>query len=402
MVSNYELAEFLVQQCSDSGKSSIFVIDRFYSSTCAYTIGTKTTGDANAIDIIHSLRPEIFSWPNDLITPQLVILMDIEESTRASRVTARAIDTMGNPWDERLRDNIDMGRRIFRALELIAPTMVLKVDASMAVDSLVNQLTEIVSSRILPNGLPKLVTKERIELLGPRKQVVPLLVKKSVLPLVTIVFSGAHASGKKTLGNLLAASLDVEFHPELGDILRDHNRLAPNGHLYGDGTGVMGIFDTSWDDRVHAAELARDESFEGSRVVETWHVGNLAWALQRGQVPPDSTDKARAPLLARTLAAVEAEVRRGRRVLAVHLDVSPETIMRRRLQFNVSLLPLTNEKEGVSHLHQALGIRTDELLMEEWFQNTSIPVLRLNNNEDGEAAMADIIKKVLAFINQFN
>ncbi len=93
----------------------------------------------------------------------------------------------------------------------------------------------------------------------------------------TLVLIGPHGAGKTTLGRRLAAALGCRFEDELGERLR---RLA----LARDPSAHAQLRQDSFDEQVIQHELARDAAqVEGqeSRVVETWHIGNLAYAQLR-------------------------------------------------------------------------------------------------------------------------
>ncbi len=108
---------------------------------------------------------------------------------------------------------------------------------------------------------------------------------------MTVVLIGPHGVGKTTTGRRLSALLDVPFHPELGELLA--RRARPLGHTAADSQ-------VAFDDELFTAELARDATWGGNRIVETWHPGNLAYAGRRS---PE--------VVARTLDAVTASCRRG-------------------------------------------------------------------------------------------
>lgn len=94
-----------------------------------------------------------------------------------------------------------------------------------------------------------------------------------------VVLTGIHASGKSTVANFLS-QIGYLSHAELGWALRqDHFYKTPNATmLIGD--------DLEWFDKsIMAAELKRDHfinSFtELPHCIETWHIGNLAYASVR-------------------------------------------------------------------------------------------------------------------------
>lgn len=93
---------------------------------------------------------------------------------------------------------------------------------------------------------------------------------------MTIVLVGMHGAGKTTLGRALAATLGVPFHEEIGRRLAEDPRMRPAGRTAEDPQGAF-------DEAVFREELARDAAWEpgAPRVVETWHPGNLAYAVRR-------------------------------------------------------------------------------------------------------------------------
>lgn len=218
---------------------------------------------------------------------------------------------------------------------------------------------------------------------------------KPLLP-VTLAIMGSHCAGKKTIGEKVATIMGWQFHPELGDVLRDHDILVANGHVTGDGSGNSEA-SSDWDERIHKAECERDASNLTSRVVETWHVGNLAWELQRQPTKTSEDDTKRR--LEKTRVSIQEELSNRRCVLFILLETSPETTLRRRHEDkdNALRLPLADEAAECRRLHQVLQQRGRELLG-DINQNQELPVLVLNNDKDGEESMEEASRKIVSFI----
>lgn len=94
--------------------------------------------------------------------------------------------------------------------------------------------------------------------------------------MTTLVLVGPHGSGKTTLGCALARNLRWVWHEEIGRTLRDRVlAVDPAQHA----ARPQADFDRT----VFEAEILRDRAWprHRSRIVETWHPGNLAYASLR-------------------------------------------------------------------------------------------------------------------------
>ena len=130
----------------------VFLVDRFYSSTFAYTLAVCMEGDEEAVEEVHQMifmldnflpiekvvgkQPELFLWPKDLLKPELQInlivneqvvcsgveSMNLFEQARRERVEERKRqrrDPESNDWDERMAKEEMLARRITRLLQRV-------------------------------------------------------------------------------------------------------------------------------------------------------------------------------------------------------------------------------------------------------------------------------------------
>lgn len=196
----------------------------------------------------------------------------------------------------------------------------------------------------------------------------------------TVVLMGPHTAGKSTVRKCLAERLQWRSDEELGTSLRGEEE-------------EKGRYHKAWDDTIHQAEVARDQerrSTVTSRVVETWHLGNLAWALTRH--PEQQED-----FLKRAVDAIGQETEAGI-VLMVLLKIDAATMMRRRANFQTSALSFEDEEADAEKLSKATGEKLEEILESHALE---LPLLKLDNSQDGEAPLNDTVDAIIDFITFF-
>jgi len=178
---------------------------------------------------------------------------------------------------------------------------------------------------------------------------------------LTLVLVGPRGSGKTRLGRAVAAELGLPFHDEIGERLR---RAA----LRDDGGANAMRSQAEFDRRVFQAELARDAAFGGrDRVVETWHVGNLAYAWQRS------------PTVARASAPRLRAAARGANVVVQPLRIGHAAARARLTEPGPSDGKLVDWFRSVGQRAETLAAdwglcvlptsRTDELTVEQAIRN---------------------------------
>ena len=159
---------------------------------------------------------------------------------------------------------------------------------------------------------------------------------------------------------------------------------------------------------MHEQEVKRDIEARLDRVVETWHVGNLAWSLMRlkvkvlqSELSSSSEELKRQELIDKARAAIQ-DHQKTSIVLLVHLKMSPESSLRRRrsLENNQARIPMEDETTECNELHDALDVVGEELAVLEFQKSgTSFPVLVVDNSEDGPAAMDKTVCSIVSFVN---
>jgi hypothetical protein len=128
------------------------------------------------------------------------------------------------------------------------------------------------------------------------------------------------------------------------------------------------------------------------RVVETWHVGNGAWYnLRQQQKKNGSTD------LERYKIAI-AKHQESSLVLVIQLMVASSSTMVRRRTLdtdNSKRLPMQDEEKECNQLFLDLQ---DSNLKDVMLDLLGIPLLKIDNDDDGSEAMEKILLDVLSFV----
>ena len=390
MLSNYVLADEMQAKCDRAQEDLLFVTDRFYSSTCAYTIGTSLS--SKPTNSVAKLPSHLFCWPHDLLKPIVAIILQVPHAIRERRVLERGNSdeiVAGNTWEDRLRRSQKLGQDIIQVYLRVQGPNIVSVNATGSRQ----HVLQMVLGECKKFGFDKKITSfSRYLAFG---------VKRSVV----LVLLGTHCAGKKTIGMMTAQNLGWKFHEELGCTLRSH---PVDQYLHPDGGASTPDGQSSWDNRVRLAETRRDADFplSESRCVETWHTGNLAWALLRKSTEHKQLDERdRQQLTELATHAITLAKQRGHVIVHVFLSITVETMLRRRLNDsrNKTRVPFAADstaREEAERLHHMLGAKGVETARTVCQACNIRPPVVIPNNVDGEEARKKIVNDVSEIIER--
>ena len=183
-----------------------------------------------------------------------------------------------------------------------------------------------------------------------------------------IVVIGPHGAGKSSLCHALSKRLGIPYHVEIGEVLANSRQETAET--------ALGQFDLD----VLAEERRRDNAWakstketKRSRIVESWHPGNMAYLSARN---PDMVSS----LSQLTLKFVdEASNLAGQHVLAIHISASEATLRARQ------------HEEGSLGFFMTVG-----KLSEHWCTNLNIPVIaRVCSDNQSPMELAEPIAQTL-------
>ncbi|NXW64310.1 CMPK2 kinase, partial [Eurystomus gularis] len=79
----------LASEIAKASTQAPVIIDRYWHSTAAYTIATEVNGK------VQNLPPaddEVYQWPEDLLKPDLVLLLTVNPEERVRRLQCRGLE----------------------------------------------------------------------------------------------------------------------------------------------------------------------------------------------------------------------------------------------------------------------------------------------------------------------
>ncbi|XP_034287933.1 UMP-CMP kinase 2, mitochondrial [Pantherophis guttatus] len=94
----YALTNYIVaSEIAEESSKSPVILDRYWHSTTAYAIATEITGNVQNLPPPHHL---VYHWPDDLLSPDIVLLLTVSPEERARRLQGRGI--------EKTREEVDL------------------------------------------------------------------------------------------------------------------------------------------------------------------------------------------------------------------------------------------------------------------------------------------------------
>ncbi|NXG61535.1 CMPK2 kinase, partial [Hemiprocne comata] len=79
----------LASEIAKASTQAPVIIDRYWHSTAAYTIATEINGKVQDLPPTHD---EVYQWPEDLLKPDLVLLLTVDPTERIRRLQHRGLE----------------------------------------------------------------------------------------------------------------------------------------------------------------------------------------------------------------------------------------------------------------------------------------------------------------------
>ncbi|KAM5262523.1 UMP-CMP kinase 2, mitochondrial [Ctenodactylus gundi] len=86
----YSLGNYIVaSEIADMSTRSPVIVDRYWHSTATYAIATEVSGGLQHLPPAHH---PVYQWPEDLLKPDLVLLLTVSPEVRAQRLQGRGLE----------------------------------------------------------------------------------------------------------------------------------------------------------------------------------------------------------------------------------------------------------------------------------------------------------------------
>lgn len=79
----------LASEIAKASTQAPVIVDRYWHSTAAYTIATEINGD---VQNLPPAQDGVYQWPEDLLKPDLVLLLTVSPEERARRLESRGLE----------------------------------------------------------------------------------------------------------------------------------------------------------------------------------------------------------------------------------------------------------------------------------------------------------------------
>ncbi|KAG8445602.1 hypothetical protein GDO86_010399 [Hymenochirus boettgeri] len=139
----YAAGNYIVaSEIAKGSMQSPVIVDRYWHSTAAYAIATETGG---SVQNLPSRHHEIYQWPNDLLRPDLVILLTVCDEERIKRMQRRGLEETKE--EKELKSNSMFRQKVEEVYKRIENPQCIIIDASFSKEMVFNEALSIIKKK---------------------------------------------------------------------------------------------------------------------------------------------------------------------------------------------------------------------------------------------------------------
>ncbi|XP_023778480.1 UMP-CMP kinase 2, mitochondrial [Cyanistes caeruleus] len=129
----------LASEIAKASTQAPVIIDRYWHSTAAYTIATETSGK---VQDLPPAQDEVYQWPEDLLKPDLVLLLTVDPEERVRRLQHRGLEKTKE--EAELEANSLFRQRVEESYRRMVNPACQEVDASPSKEEVLKTVLQLI------------------------------------------------------------------------------------------------------------------------------------------------------------------------------------------------------------------------------------------------------------------
>ncbi|NXB86495.1 CMPK2 kinase, partial [Vidua chalybeata] len=129
----------LASEIAKASTQAPVIIDRYWHSTAAYTIATETSGK---VQDLPPAQDEVYQWPEDLLKPDLVLLLTVDPEERVRRLQHRGLEKTKE--EAELEANSLFRQRVEESYKRMVNPACQEVDASPSKEEVLKTVLQLI------------------------------------------------------------------------------------------------------------------------------------------------------------------------------------------------------------------------------------------------------------------
>ncbi|NXE33292.1 CMPK2 kinase, partial [Ptilorrhoa leucosticta] len=129
----------LASEIARASTQAPVIIDRYWHSTAAYTIATETSGK---VQDLPPAQDEVYQWPEDLLKPDLVLLLTVDPDERVRRLQHRGLEKTKE--EAELEANSLFRQRVEESYRRMVNPACQEVDASPSKEEVLKTVLQLI------------------------------------------------------------------------------------------------------------------------------------------------------------------------------------------------------------------------------------------------------------------
>ncbi|XP_053829285.1 UMP-CMP kinase 2, mitochondrial [Vidua macroura] len=129
----------LASEIAKASTQAPVIIDRYWHSTAAYAIATETSGK---VQDLPPAQDEVYQWPEDLLKPDLVLLLTVDPEERVRRLQHRGLEKTKE--EAELEANSLFRQRVEESYKRMVNPACQEVDASPSKEEVLKTVLQLI------------------------------------------------------------------------------------------------------------------------------------------------------------------------------------------------------------------------------------------------------------------